>query len=78
MFAASFPHAPSHTLQAAAVVMIVGNALMWHTLLAYLFSRPRVRQAYSRSKTGANRVAGLLLGAMGVGLLATTVREARG
>lgn len=78
VFAASFPHAPSHTLQAAAVLMIVCNALLWHTLLAYLFSRQRVRQAYARGKTGTNRVAGVLLGTMGLGLLAATAREARG
>ena len=77
VFAASFPAAPSHTLQIAAVVMIVINALTWHTLLAYLFSRSRVRQAYARHKARANRVAGLLLGTMGAGLLAVSLREVR-
>jgi threonine efflux protein len=30
--------------------MIVANALCWHMLLAYLFSRERVRLAYSRTR----------------------------
>lgn len=34
VFAASFPASPSILLQASAVVMIVLNALCWHTLLA--------------------------------------------
>ena len=77
VFAASFPAAPGMGLQAAAVAMIVTNALCWHMLLAYLFSRGRVRQAYSRSRGIANRVAAAAVGALGLGLLATTLREAR-
>jgi threonine efflux protein len=76
VFAASFPANPSHTLQVAAVAMIVCNALTWHTLLAYLFSRPRVRQAYARHKDRANRVAGVLLCGMGASLLAVSLRAA--
>ena len=77
VFAASFPAAPGMGLQAAAVAMIVTNALCWHMLLAYLFSRGRVRQAYSRSRGIANRVAAAAVGALGLGLLAATLREAR-
>lgn len=77
VFAASFPAAPSVLLQVCAVVMIVVNALCWHTLLAYLFSRPRVRAAYARTRMTANRVASVAVGALGMGLLAATWREAR-
>ena len=77
VFAASFPAAPSLSLQAAAVAMVVANALCWHALLAYLFSRERVRVAYSRARGVANRVASLAVGAFGFGLLATSLREAR-
>lgn len=76
VFAASFPAAPSVALQTAAVVMIVLNALCWHMLLAYLFSRQRVRTAYSRTRNVANRVASVAVGALGLGLLTATVREA--
>ena len=77
VFAASFPAAPAPLLQVCAVVMIVVNALAWHLLLAYLFSRPRVRAAYARTRTQANRVASAAMGLLGLGLLLATFREAR-
>lgn len=77
VFAAAFPADPSLALQVSAVAMIVINALGWHTLLAYLFSRPRVRAGYARSRSTANRVASSLLGALGVGLLVSTLRETK-
>ena len=77
VFAASFPVAPAPLLQVCAVVMIVVNALAWHLLLAYLFSRPRVRDVYARSRTRANRVASAAMGLLGLGLLLATFREAR-
>ena len=75
VFAASFPANPSSLLQASAVVMIVLNALCWHTLLAYLFSRERVRAAYSRTRKAANRVASVAVGTLGLGLLVASLRE---
>ncbi|MES2945860.1 MAG: LysE family transporter [Pseudomonadota bacterium] len=77
VFAACFPPAPSPLLQLCAVLMIVTNALCWHTLLAWLFSRQRVRAAYAGARTTANRVASAAVGALGLGLLVVTVREAR-
>ena len=77
VFAAGFPAAPSPLLQLCAVLMIVTNALCWHCLLAWLFSRPRVRAAYAGARTTANRVASAAVGALGLGLLVATVREAR-
>lgn len=75
VFAASFPAQPSALLQMSAVVMVVLNALCWHTLLAYLFSRERVRAAYSRTRKTANRVASVAVGTLGLGLLAASMRE---
>lgn len=77
VFATSFPAAPSPVLQASAVAMVVLNALCWHTLLAYLFSRERVRAAYSRTRGMANRIASVAVGALGLGLLVASLREAR-
>lgn len=77
VFAASFPASPSASLQAAAVAMVIVNALCWHTLLAWLFSRQRIRTAYSRTRRTANRAAAGAVGALGLGLLASTLREAR-
>ena len=77
VFAASFPPAPSSLLQVSAVGVIVFNALCWHLLLAYLFSRERVRTAYSRGRKVANRIAASLVGAFGLTLLVASLREAR-
>ena len=76
IFAASFPAAPSPTLQASAVAMVVLNALCWHALLAFLFSRERVRAAYSRTRGIANRFASLTMGALGLSLMVASLREA--
>lgn len=77
VFAACFPPAPSPLLQLCAVLMIVMNALCWHSLLAWLFSRQRVRAAYAGARTTANRVASAAVGALGLGLLLATIGEAR-
>jgi threonine/homoserine/homoserine lactone efflux protein len=76
VFAAAFPAAPSPILQASAVAMVALNALCWHTLVAYLFSRERVRAAYSRTRGLANRIASLTMGALGLSLLVASLREA--
>jgi threonine efflux protein len=76
IFATSFPAAPSPILQASAVAMVVLNALCWHTLLAYLFSRERVRTAYSHARGAANHIASVTMGALGVNLLVASLREA--
>ena len=77
VFAASFPATPSPLLQVSAVAMIVINALCWHSLLAYLFSRAQVRSAYARVRGLANRIAAAVVGALGLGLLVATLRDAR-
>jgi len=76
VFAASFPAAPSPILQASAVAMVVLNALCWHTLLAYLFSRERVRAAYSRTRGVANRIASVAMGALGLSMMVAPLHEA--
>lgn len=77
VFAASFPATPSPQLQIAAVTMVVLNALCWHTLLAYLFSRGQVRATYARVRGLANRIAAGVVGALGLGLLVATLRDSR-
>src|SRR5262249_456837 len=76
IFSTSFPAAPGPILQASAVAMVVLNALCWHTLLAYLFSRERVRAAYSRTRGVANHIASVAMGALGLSLLVASLREA--
>src|SRR5258707_3481794 len=76
IFATSFPAAPSPILQASAVAMVGLNAACWHTLLAYLFSRERVRAAYSRARGVAHRIASAAMGALGLSSQRATLREA--
>ena len=77
VFAASFPAVPGALFQITAVAMVVANALAWHFFLAYMFSRPSIRAAYARSRSGVNRVAGAIVGALGLSLLVNTYRETR-
>jgi threonine efflux protein len=77
VFLASFPADPGAALQATAVAMVVVNALCWHLLLAFTFSRQRVRLAYSRQRRVADRVAALIVGTLGLRVLALSLREAK-
>lgn len=77
VFAAAFPAEPSTTLQVSAVSLILVNALGWHLLLAYLFSRNRVRTLYRNSHRLANRIASMLVGILGLSLLTASLREAK-
>jgi threonine efflux protein len=78
VFAASFPAQPTPLLQASAAAMIVTNALVWHILLAWLFSRERIRLAYARQRRVADRLAAVVMGALGLRLLAGALASARG
>jgi len=77
IIAGAFPAQPTASLQIAAVLTLVTNALLWHLLLAWMFSRARIRAAYSRGRGVVGRLLAALLGAFGVGLLASTWRDAR-
>jgi threonine efflux protein len=76
VFAASFPAHPSAPLQVSAVAIVVISALCWYALLAYLFSRERVRAAYARTRQVATRITSIALGALGLSLLVASLREA--
>ena len=77
VFASAFPPQPDTMLQVSAAVMIVVNVLCWHLLLAFLFSRGRVRAACARSRNAANRMASAAVGTLGLGLLVASMREAQ-
>jgi threonine efflux protein len=77
IFAAVFPPAPSLALQVATVLVVMANAAGWYGLLAWLFSRASVRQAYGRARGTVNRVAAALFGVLGLGLLVAALRDAR-
>lgn len=77
VFSASLPAHPSALLLCAAVALVVLNALWWHLLLAYLFSRKAVQVGYGRYRTLFSRLAGAILGTFGLGLLLASIREVR-
>jgi threonine efflux protein len=77
IFAAAFPAQPGTLLLASAVLMVVCNALLWHALLAYVFSRPRVRARYAAQQRWLNRLAGTMVGGLGLGLLLNALRDVR-
>jgi len=76
VFSAALPAQPSTVLLLSAVALVVFNAFWWHALLAWLFSRRRVRSAYALRWRLLNRVSGSIAGAFGVSLLIASVREA--
>jgi threonine efflux protein len=76
VFSASLPAHPSALLLCIAVAMVVVNALCWHLLLAYLFSRRVVRTGYGRQRALFARAAGAVVAALGLSLLVASAREA--
>jgi len=77
VFSTALPAQPSALVLAASVALVVSNALVWHLALAYAFSRRRVQAGYAAQRGFVGRLAGAVLGALGVGLLWSTLREAR-
>lgn len=77
VFSACFPPDPNPALLAAAVVVVFVNALCWYGLLAHLFSREPVRVAYLRKRRIASKIAGIMLGGLGLRFLLLSLREAR-
>jgi threonine efflux protein len=77
VFSAALPPEPTAVMLAGAVVLIVGNALVWHLGLAYVFSRRRVQAGYAAQRGIVGRLAGAALGALGLSLLFASLREAR-
>lgn len=77
VFANVLPPDPGTALLAWTLGLVFANALAWHSFLAMAFSHPRVQAAYARQRRGLNRVAGAIVGALGLRLLASTVAEIR-
>jgi threonine efflux protein len=75
VFATALPHEPTPALLVAVVVLVMVNALIWHTFLAFAFSHPRMQAGYARQRRLLNRAAGAIVGAFGLRLLALTASE---
>jgi threonine efflux protein len=77
VFATALPLQPSSELLAAAVAVVVVNALFWHMLLAIAFSHRLVQAMYARQRLIISRIAGALVGVFGLRLLFAVASEAR-
>lgn len=75
VFSAALPVSPAAPVLFGVIALIVLNALWWHLLLAYVFSRAPVQSGYAAQSGLLSRLAGALLGALGVGLLIASLRE---
>lgn len=64
------PPATPVWVRVAAVLICVLNSTAWHVLLAYAFSTGTVHRIYGRAKPTLDRVAGTLMGALGVRFVA--------
>ena len=75
LFAAALPsQLPIHQ-QAAVLVMVLCNAVLWHIFLAGAFSRPRVQAVYARQRRWLGRLASVSLGIFGARLLWISARD---
>ena len=77
LFATSVPAHASILLLTMAVAIVFINALCWHLFLALAFSHPRVRAGYANKRILLNKVAGAIVGALGLRLLMNTAVEWR-
>jgi threonine efflux protein len=77
VFSAALPAHPGSLMLGAAVTLVVANALAWHMLLAFAFSRKAVQAGYAAQRGVFARVAGAVVGGLGLSLLFASLREAR-
>jgi threonine efflux protein len=77
VFATALPQTPSPLLLASAVALVFANALVWHMLLAVGFSHPRVQAAYASQRQRLSRLAGVVVGLLGLRLLIAAALEVR-
>lgn len=75
VFATALPAAPSAQVLVTVVGLVLVNAGLWHALLAFAFSRPRVQAAYSRQRQRIGKTAGVLTGSFGLRLHWEVLRE---
>lgn len=77
VFAAALPAESPRLLLGLSVLLVIINALAWHTFLAVAFSHARIQAAYARSRLLVGRAAGALIGIFGMRLLLAAVSQLR-
>ncbi|CUA96547.1 LysE family transporter [Thiomonas bhubaneswarensis] len=76
-FAALLPVNAGWALTAATAILLVFNGAAWHSGLAYLFSRKRVREWYTDVSPIASKIAGALVGLLGASVLVSALATSR-
>ena len=71
-FAAMLPMDSPYWFRAAAVAIVLVDALLWYSMLAFLFSLPAVRSVYAKAHKWLNWVTGGLLALFGVRMVLST------
>ncbi|MEO0424399.1 MAG: LysE family transporter [Pseudomonadota bacterium] len=71
IFVAVLPTDRSLVLSAAAIALVTLIEFSWYALMAAAFAQSRVASAYGRAKSVVDRACAGVLGALGVGVLAT-------
>lgn len=75
VFATALPADPALTLSVAAIALVFVNALVWHAFLAVAFGHRSLQAGYARHSRLVSRTAAALVGAFGLRLLLSAVRE---
>lgn len=73
VFSVALPSTAGPALMAAALAIVVGNALSWHLLLASLFSLGRIQEAYAEKSGILSRLSAVVVGVMGLLLLGSSL-----
>jgi threonine efflux protein len=77
VFSTALPAQPGAWVLVGAVALVVINALCWHLLLAFLFSSKAMQAGYAAQRSLFARVAGAVVGSLGLSLLVASLGEAR-
>lgn len=75
IFATAFPADPPGWLPAAAILIVLLNAMSWYGLIAYLLSRESARAWYLRHSAYLSVAVGATLGGMGLALVRRAFRD---
>jgi threonine/homoserine/homoserine lactone efflux protein len=73
IFTSALPGDPGVALLVASIGLVVANALGWHLLLAILLSGREMQRVHASRRDAVSRVAGAVVGAFGLSLLATAI-----
>ena len=71
IFVALLPHDAPVWVRFVAVAIVGVQEVSWYTIVAFVFSRPRVQAAYARARVWIERALGTVLIGLGARIIAT-------